>query len=211
MSIHISEPGRPQGTRLSETLRSRRIIGGIDQSSETAALKESSQEATDAGLQQAREVTARRAVAQYGHTSEAEPEPERAYLPVGNICSSWIHSLPASTLLTTSLDEMERRSLNHLVITSGDEVAGLVSIRWIQGWLLEHRAEAQTATFQQIELPAFLTASPETDAHQLARLMLAHQLDCALVIDTSRQPVGVVTSTDYLRLYASLGHQAGKV
>ena len=62
-----------------------------------------------------------------------------------------------------------------------------------------------------IELPAFLTASPETDAHQLARLMLAHQLNAALVVDKKGSPTGIITSTDYLKLYANAGRQEGSV
>jgi CBS domain-containing protein len=62
-----------------------------------------------------------------------------------------------------------------------------------------------------IELPAFLTASPETDAHQLARLMLAHQLNAALVVDARGAAAGIVTSTDYLRLYANAGRHEGTV
>jgi CBS domain-containing protein len=35
--------------------------------------------------------------------------------------------------------------------------------------------------------------------------MLAHRLDAALIIDTTGKPMGIVTSTDYLRLYADSG------
>ncbi|MEP4464904.1 CBS domain-containing protein, partial [Marinobacter alexandrii] len=62
-----------------------------------------------------------------------------------------------------------------------------------------------------VELPAFLTASPETDAHQLARLMLAHQLNAALVVGPDGKASGIVTSTDYLRLYASASRHEGSV
>ena len=80
-------------------------------------------------------------------------------------------------------------------------------------WLYEHQTDAlsQSLSLIHIELPAFLaTASPETDAHQL-RLMLAHRLNAALVVDSHNEPVGVVTSTDYLRLYASADGQQGSV
>ena len=49
------------------------------------------------------------------------------------------------------------------------------------------------------------------DAHQLARLMLAHQLNAALVVDAKGAASGIVTSTDYLRLYASAGRHQGTV
>ena len=66
-------------------------------------------------------------------------------------------------------------------------------------------------SFSHIELPAFLTATPETDAHQLARLMLAHHLDAALLIDRDGTAIGIVTGTDFLRLYAEASRHEGSV
>lgn len=211
MAIHVSEPGRPTGTRLPEIFRNRRV-GSLEEGSESRALRESSEEISDGAFQHAREVNARRAVAaQYGQANDAEPEPERAYLPVSRICSPWLHSLPAESSLADAMNEMEKHGVNHMVITSDGIVGGLVDTRWILGWLNENRKRDPSETFQHIELPAFLTASPETDAHQLARLMLAHQLDAALVVSADGSPTGIITSTDYLRLYASLSRQEGEV
>jgi predicted transcriptional regulator len=41
--------------------------------------------------------------------------------------------------------------------------------------------------------------------------MLAHQLNAALIISPNGQPSGIVTSTDYLRLYAEVGRHEGSV
>ena len=83
--------------------------------------------------------------------------------------------------------------------------------RTVERPIHENSSEALNQSLIHIELPAFLTASPETDAHQLARLMLAHRLNAALVINAAGQPAGVVTSTDYLKLYANAGRQEGAV
>lgn len=210
MAIHVSEPGRPTGTRLPEIFRNRRV-GLLEGTSESQAMRESSEEISDGTFQQSREVHARRAVAHYSQAEESRPEPERAYLPVSRVCSPWIHSLPAESTLADALDEMEQHAVHHMVITADGIVGGLVDTRWILAWLHENREHDTSHSFQHIELPAFLTASPETDAHQLARLMLAHQLDAALVVGADGSPSGIITSTDYLRLYASLSQQEGEV
>ena len=210
MSIHVSEPGRPTGTRLPEVFRGRRV-SELDETSKSHPMRESNEEITDGSFQQAREANARRAVARYSQAEEAEPEPERAYLPVSRVCSPWIHSLPAESTLADALNVMEQHGVHHMVVTSGGMVGGLVDTRWILNWLYENRDEDVSRSFLHIELPAFLTASPETDAHQLARLMLAHQLDAALVVGADGSPTGIITSTDYLRLYASLSQQEGEV
>lgn len=210
MAIHVSEPGRPTGTRLPEIFRNRRV-GSLEEMAESHALRESSEEISDGEFQQARGANARRAVAHYGQAEEARPEPERAYLPVSRVCSPWIHSLPAESTLAEGLAMMDQHGVHHLVITSNSVVGGLVDMRWILNWLHENRDQDASTSFINIELPAFLTASPETDAHQLARLMLAHQLDAALVVGADGRPTGIITSTDYLRLYASLSKQEGEV
>ena len=210
MAIHVSEPGRPTGTRLPEIFRNRRV-GGLDEMAESHRMRESSEEISDGEYQQAREVTARRAVARYSQAEDARPEPERAYLPVSRVCSPWIHTLPAESSLAEGLAMMDEHGVHHLVIASDGVVGGLVDMRWILNWLHENRDQDASRSFLNIELPAFLTASPETDAHQLARLMLAHQLDAALVVGADSTPAGIITSTDYLRLYASLSKQEGEV
>lgn len=210
MAIHVSEPGRPTGTRLPEIFRSRRV-GALEEISEAHPMRESNEEITDGAFQQAREANARRAVAHYSQAEESEPEPQRAYLPVSRVCSPWIHTLPAESTLADALNTMEQHGVHHMIITSGGLVGGLVDTRWILNWLHENRDQDVSRSFLHIELPAFLTASPETDAHHLARLMLAHQLDAALVVSADGTPTGIITSTDYLRLYASLSQQEGEV
>lgn len=207
MAIHVSEPGRPLGTRLPDIFRGRRV-GTLDEASKSPPMRESSEEVSDGEFQQ---VTARRAVANYGQADANEPESQRAYLPVSKVCSPWLHSLPATSTLAEALSDMDRHGVHHIVITADELVGGLVDVRWILNWLNEHRDLGPGESFQHIELPAFLTASPETDAHQLARLMLAHQLDAALVVESDGTPSGIITSTDYLRLYASVSLQEGAV
>ena len=120
-------------------------------------------------------------------------------------------SVDALTSLADALDIMDERGVSHLVVTAEGNVAGLVELRWLLAWLNNNRTAAAESALVNLELPAFLTASPETDAHQLARLMLAHQLNAALVIAPDGRPSGIVTSTDYLRLYAEAGRHRGEV
>ncbi len=210
MAIHISEPGRPTATRLPEQLRNRRV-GSLDGTAGTAALRESNDENTSSEFQQARGIAARQAAARYGETGDARPKPQQAYLPVSRVYSPRIYTLPAEATLAEGLAVMDQHGVQHLVITSDGVVGGLVDMRWILNWLHENRDQDASRTFLTIELPSFLTASPETDAHMLARLMLAHQLDAALVVGPDNAPVGMITSTDYLRLYASLNRQEDQV
>lgn len=210
MSIYVSEPGRPVGTRLPESLRSRRV-GNVSELTEGQPVNPEYSDATDSEFQLAAQSGRHRALEEYGAAAAGERKDQRPYLPVSSIYSPAIYSLPASVTVAEAITEMDERGANHLVVTSEDNVAGLLGLPWLLAWLHEHQANAMSQSLTHIELPAFLTVSSETDAHQLARLMLAHQLNAALVVGTQGEPLGVVTSTDYLRLYASAGEQQGSV
>ena len=214
MSIFVSEPGRPIGTRLPEAFRSRRV-GDVTELSESAAISAEHSEATDAEFQQAVHSggggSSFRALQEYGAAAAGERREERVYLPVADISSPAQFSVPASATVAEALETMEEHGVHHLVVLSDNNVAGLIDLRWLLSWIHENSSEALNQSLIHIELPAFLTASPETDAHQLARLMLAHRLNAALVINAAGQPAGVVTSTDYLKLYANAGRQEGAV
>lgn len=210
MSIHVSEPGRPVGTRLPEIFRVRRV-GDVTELTESQRIDVSHSETTDAEFQLAARSGRHRALEEYGAAAAGEPKEQRVYLPVSQICTPALFSLPATATVAHALDTMEENGIHHIVVTAEGNVAGLVDLRWLLVWLHESGANALSSGFMNIELPAFLTASPETDAHQLARLMLAHQLNAALVIDDTGHPTGIVTSTDYLRLYASVGRHEGSV
>ncbi|WP_203300898.1 HPP family protein [Marinobacter sediminum] len=211
MSIFVSEPGRPIGTRLPEAFRARRV-NDVTELTESHAINPSHSEATDAEFQQAANSGRHhRALEEYGATAAVEPRAERVYLPVSMICSPALYSVPATSTISNAMALMEEHGVHHLVITAEDNIAGLVDLRWLLDWLHRHRANAFDQNLVHMELPAFLTASPETDAHQLARLMLAHQLNAALVVDPNGKASGIVTSTDYLRLYASASRHEGAV
>lgn len=210
MSIHVSEPGRPVGTRLPEIFRGRRV-GDVTELEEIQGIDISHSESTDAEFQQAANSGRYKALEEYGAAASGEYKEQRPYLPVARICTPVIVSTPAETSLAEALDIMDERGVHHLVITADGNVAGLVELRWLLSWLHANRTAPSQASLNNLELPAFLTASPETDAHQLARLMLAHQLNAALIISPDGHPVGIVTSTDYLRLYADIGRHEGSV
>ncbi len=210
MSIHVSEPGRPVGTRLPEIYRGRRV-GDVTELQEAHNIDVSHSDATDAEFQQAAHSGRQKALEEYGAAAAGERKEARPYLPVSKISTPVTFSIDAASSVADALNVMDDNGINHLIVLADGNVAGLLELRWLLEWLYRHRAEPTTAALLHIELPAFLTASPETDAHQLARLMLAHQLNAAIVITPEGHPDGIVTSTDYLRLYANVGRQEGQV
>lgn len=212
MAIYVNEPGRPTGTRLPEVFKDR-PVGSVTEMVEGHRINPNRNDAIDPEVLNAQwpAYTPEEVAERYQQSSTEQPEPERPYLPAKVLATKDLFSVDASATITQGLNEMSRHGIHHLVVISEGNAAGLVERQWILSWLLETSRPANQTTFSQIELPPFLTATPETDSHLLARLMLAHRLDAALLINREGQPAGIVTSTDFLRLYADTRSQESSV
>lgn len=202
MAIHIADPGRPVGTRLPEALRVRRVQGK-DQPEAPRRTSANTDQPVDPARFQA-EPQVRRALREYEEESGGEADSGAPYLPSARLASPALHTISARDPLHAALSLMAQHAVHHLVVTTdAGEVAGLIDEPWLLRRLREGTAEE--AALAGCELPSFITVTPETDAHQLAQQMLGHELSAALVIDRANQPAGIITSTDFLRLYAD-GH-----
>jgi hypothetical protein len=126
MSIHVSEPGRPIGTRLPEALRSRRV-GDVTELTESGAISPGHSEATDAEFQQAANSGRHRALQEYGTAAAGERREERLYLPVSAICSPALYSVPATASMGEAMSSMEDNGVHHLVILA--ELAAILATR----------------------------------------------------------------------------------
>ena len=203
MSIHISEPGHPVGTRLPESFRARRVTGK-DQPEATRPTASNTDRPVDPGHYRIEQQQVRRALQEYQEEPRGEPDAESPYLASAKLASPVLHTINAREPLRQALETMDQHGVHHLVVmTDEGDVAGLVDQHSLLRALWQQGSDE--LALASMQLPAFITVTPETDAHHLAQQMLGHQLSAALVIDRNNQPAGIITSTDFLRLYAD-GH-----
>lgn len=202
MVIFVTEPGRPVASRVPDALRNRRVKDPEATPAGTAADDEMSTAQTMGREHQKRRLQAKQAIEEYQEGPSEEPDSQRPYLPVERLLTRVIQRIPASMSPAQALQSMESHGIHHLVVENQGELAGLIDMRWLLRVLNDGHSNGSQAQLAAFELPAFLTATPDTDAHELARQMLAHGLDAALVLDNTTHPSGVITSSDYLRLYA---------
>lgn len=203
MSIHISEPGHPVGTRLPESFRARRVRGK-DQPEATRPTASNTDRPVDPGHYRIEQQQVRRALQEYQEEPGGELDAESPYLASAKLASPVLYTINAREPLRKALETMDQHGVHHLVVmTDEGNVAGLVDQQSLLRALWQQ--SSGESTLAGMQLPAFITVTPETDAHHLAQQMLGYQLNAALVIDRNNQPAGIITSTDFLRLYAD-GH-----
>jgi CBS domain-containing protein len=203
MSIFVSEPARPGPQRLPETLRKRRVNEADDMASSHSAGPHN-----EPGLEQDRSPDRRmaeRAAAGYQREAAEELSPELPYLPVSQLVNQGVIAVDSGTSLADARAVMAQHVIHHLVVLHDGFVAGLIDLTW----LLERQVSGSdgrpndgTTALSEMTLPSFITATPETNAHELARQMLGYQIASAVIVDQTNRATALVTATDYLRLYA---------
>lgn len=208
MPIYVAEPGRPLGIRLPPALRRRRVE---DPSALTASGATRGVVQADHAPEQPYPYTdssaehrpPNKALIEYQTQLQGEAT-LRDFVAVRTLASEAPISIDSTGTLDSAQQLMQARQIHHLIVTHDGEIAGLIDLTWILSRMLDesHHPQPQPASLRDLELPAFMTVTPDSDARLLAREMLAHQLDAALVLDAQGALTGIITTTDFLRLYA---------
>lgn len=89
---------------------------------------------------------------------------------------------------------MDSHNFRHVPVVEDGKLVGILSnndIRW-HGHLSAMVAEAMT--------PNPVTVTPETTIDEAARLMLHRKINAVLIVD-SGAPVGIITTSDILKLF----------
>ena len=122
-------------------------------------------------------------------------------------------TLDRSDTLAFAEELMNVERIRHLPVVDGDVLVGLISQRDLLAASistlsapseeddLERKRKVQVATIMRGLVE---TVTPETPAEKAADTLLAHQVGCLPVIDERHHLVGVVTSSDFVRLARDL-------
>jgi len=108
---------------------------------------------------------------------------------------------------------MNVERIRHLPVVDGDVLLGLISQRDLLAasisTLSQPSEEEDLERKRKVEVGAMMhgvveTVGPDTPAERAAATLLAHQLGCLPVIDERHHLLGIVTSSDFVRLAQSL-------
>ncbi len=108
---------------------------------------------------------------------------------------------------------MNVERIRHLPVVDGDVLLGLISQRDLLAaslsTLSQPSEEDDLERKRKVHVGSVMhgvveTVTPDTPAERAAETMLAHQLGCLPVIDERHHLLGIVTSSDFVRLAQSL-------
>jgi len=144
---------------------------------------------------------AQQAYQQQVHQASA-PKPA---LLAQELMTSPVTWLPSDSTLLEAWTVMKRKGIHHLPVTSmHGTLVGLVSDRDLLPYAHELESSSSPGpstghTLAQVMSIRVLSATPTTELHEIARVMLDEYVSAIPIVDSSRHPVGILTTSDILR------------
>ena len=133
-----------------------------------------------------------------------DPAPKPALL-AQDIMTSPVTCLPSDSTLLEAWTVMKCKGIHHLPVTSVyGTLVGMVSIHDLLPY--SHELESVNAPgpsighkLASVMSSRVLSATPATEIREIAHVMLDEQVNAIPIIDSSRHPIGILTTSDILR------------
>ena len=132
-------------------------------------------------------------------------------LRVRDLMTGGVYAVDANDHLATVSDLMDAHNIRHAPVVEEGRLVGLISHRD----LLRHSLKGQvgvppemergvqlTVTAGEVMTRDIVTASPDQDIREAARLMLEGKFGCLPVVEDTRL-VGILTESDFVRFLAA--------
>jgi acetoin utilization protein AcuB len=140
----------------------------------------------------------------YQQQVHQDPVPKPALL-AQDIMTSPVVCLPSDSTLLDAWTVMQRKGINHIPVTSvHGTLVGMISNHDLLPYSHELESVNSTGPFSERKLAGImssqvLSATPMAEIREIAHTMLDEQVNAIPIIDNSRHPIGILTTSDILR------------
>jgi CBS domain-containing protein len=147
---------------------------------------------------------ARLAQQAYQQQVQQAPAPKPALL-AQDLMTSPVSWLPSDSTLLEAWTVMKRQGIHHLPVTSVDgTLVGTISSHDLLPYVHELESIDSPGPSTKHKLPRVmssrvLSATPTTEIREIAQVMLEEQVSGIPILDSSRHPIGILTTSDILR------------
>jgi acetoin utilization protein AcuB len=128
----------------------------------------------------------------------------REALLAQDLMTSPVTSLPSDSTLMEAWTVMKRKGIHHLPVTSmHGALVGLISDRDLLPYAHELESSGSPGpsagrTLAQVMSIRVLSATPTTELREIARVMLDEYVSAIPIVDSTRHPVGILTTSNIL-------------
>lgn len=125
-----------------------------------------------------------------------------------DLMTSPVTSLPSDRTLLEAWSVMKHKGIHHLPVTSvHGALVGMISDHDLLPYA--HELESVNSPgpsaghiLAHVMSSRVLSATPTTEIHEIARVMLDEHVSAIPILDSSRHPVGILSTSDILRAIA---------
>ena len=148
--------------------------------------------------------TTRLAQQAYQQQVHQDSAPKPALL-AQDIMTSPVTWLPSDSTLLEAWTVMKRKGIHHLPVTSVyGTLVGMISNHDVLPYAHELESVNSPGPFAEHKLAGVmnsrvLSATPMTEIREIAHAMLDEQVNAIPILDSSRHPIGILTTSDILR------------
>ena len=141
------------------------------------------------------------AVAAYKHQQQT-PGKRKLAVRAEQIMSAPVVSIKPDTHLHEVRRMVRERRFRHIpVVASGGGICGIVSDRDLFALAIMDDAEEklEPSVVADIMTQKVLTATPDTNIREIARVLIEERIGCMPIVDEDKQVIGMITRSDILR------------
>jgi len=134
-----------------------------------------------------------------------QPLAPKPALLAQDLMTSPVSYLPSDSTLLEAWTVMKRQGIHHLPVTSVDgTLVGTISSHDLLPYVHELESVDSPGPSAKHKLPRVmssrvLSATPTTEIREIAQVMLEEQVSGIPILDSSRHPIGILTTSDILR------------
>jgi acetoin utilization protein AcuB len=145
-------------------------------------------------------------LAQQAYQQQVQQAPaSKPVLLAQDLMTSPVSWLPSDSTLLEAWTVMKRQGIHHLPVTSVDgTLVGMISSHDLLPYAHELESIDSPGPSAKHKLPRVmssrvLSATPTTEIREIAQVMLEEQVSGIPILDRSRHPIGILTTSDILR------------
>ncbi len=145
-------------------------------------------------------------LAQQAYQQQVQQAPaSKPALLAQDLMTSPVSWLPSDSTLLEAWTVMKRQGIHHLPVTSVDgTLVGTISSHDLLPYVHELESIDSPGPSAEHKIPRVmssrvLSATPTTEIREIAQVMLEEQVSGIPILDSSRHPIGILTTSDILR------------
>lgn len=149
---------------------------------------------------------ANRRIEEYRNAATKIPKRERA-LQAKDMMSSPVESLTPQTSIRNAYEIFQTKRYRHMPVLDQNHLVGILSDRDLLRLAAENAKDtagdgkeaARKEYVGAVMIHAVLSASPETEVHDVARVLFEERIGCLPIVSGDGSLVGIITRSDILR------------